>query len=195
MEFFEVIKNRRSIRKFKPDSVQKEDIIKILEAANWAPSALNLQPWEFLVVAGETKNNLGSNYGKIVDEYTKDWEAEPEKAFMPRNEFIQFANIYGGAPIVIVVLIEAHDDPKYQKAFLESASAAMENMLLAATALELGGCWMTGPLDGEKYLRKVLSIPDDREIVAISPIGYPAITPVPRPRMDPDLTRKVRWLE
>ena len=114
---------------------------------------------------------------------------------MPRSEFIQFASIYGGAPVVIVVLAEAHTDSKYQKALLESASAAMENMLLAATALCLGGCWMTGPLEDEGYLRSLLSIPDDREIVALSPVGYPAVTPKPRPRLDPDLTRKVRWLE
>lgn len=195
MDFFEVINTRRSIRKFKQEPVNKEDILKILHAANWAPSALNLQPWEFLVVAGDKKNMLGRNYGKIVDSYTKDWDESPDKAFMPRREFIQFANVYGGAPVIIVVLVEAHSDPNYQKALLESASAAMENMLLAATALGLGGCWMTGPLEDEKYLRSKLAIPEDRDIVAVSPIGYPAVTPAPRPRLDPDLTRKVRWLE
>jgi nitroreductase len=195
VEFFKVINERRSIRKFKPEPINKEDILKILHAANWAPSALDLQPWEFLVVSGDKKNMMGSKYGKIVDDYTKDWDEAPDKAFMPRNEFIQFANVYGGAPVVIVVLTEAHHDPKYQKAFLESASAAMENMLLAAAALGLGSCWMTGPLDDEKYLRRLLSISDDREIVAVSPIGYPAVIPKPRLRLDPDLTRKVRWIE
>lgn len=195
MEFFEVVNKRRSIRKFTHEPVNKEDILTILHAANWAPSALNLQPWEFLVVSGEKKNKLGSNYRQIVDNYTKNWDEVPDKAFMPRNEFIQFANIYGGAPVVIVVLTEAHNDPKYQKALLESASAAMENMLLAATALGLGGCWMTGPLEDEDYLRGELSIPVDREIVALSPIGYPGVTPGARPRLDPELTRKLRWLE
>lgn len=195
MEFFEVIRKRRSIRRFKPDTIPREDILKILDAANWAPSALNLQPWEFMVVYGNKKSMLGGNYGKIVDHYTKDWEIAPDKAFMPRQEFIQFANVYGGAPVIIIVLVEAHEDSKYQKAFIESASAAMENMLLAATALGLGGCWMTGPLDDEKYLREVLAIPDDREIVAVSPLGYPLSIPAARPRLDPELTRKVIWLE
>ncbi len=195
MEFFEVIRKRRSVRRFKPDTIPREDILKILDAANWAPSALNLQPWEFLVVCGDKKNMLGNNYGKIVEHYTKDWDITPDKAFMPRQEFIQFANVYGGAPVIIIVLVEAHKDPKYQKAFIESASAAMENMLLAATALGLGGCWMTGPLDDEKYLREVLAIPGDREIVGISPLGYPMTIPNARPRLDPDLTRKVKWLE
>jgi nitroreductase len=195
MEFFEVINTRRSIRKYKTDPVKKEDILKILDAANWAPSALNLQPWEFLVVSGDKKNRMGKNYGKIVDEYTKDWDAAPDKAFMPRNEFIKFANVYGDAPIVIVALTEASNHPNYKKAFLESTSAAIENMLLAATALGLGGCWMTGPLDDEKHLRELLEIPDSKEIVAITPLGYPEVIPQPRPRLDPDLTRKVIWLD
>jgi len=195
MEFFEVINQRRSIRKYKPDPVRREDILTILHAANWAPSALNLQPWEFIVILGDNMSKLGDNYGAIVDEYTKNWDADPDNAFMPRSEFLQFAKAYGGAPVIIAVLVEAHDDPGYQKAFLESASAAMENMLLAATALGLGSCWMTGPLADEKFLRRVLSIPDDREIVAVSPLGYPAVIPEPRPRLDPDLTGKVRWLE
>jgi nitroreductase len=195
MEFFEVIHKRRSIRKYKTDPVKKEDILKILDAANWAPSALNLQPWEFLVVSGDTKTKMGENYGKIVDEYTKGWDAAPDKAFMPRNEFIKFANVYGDAPIVIVVLTEASSDPAYRKAYLESTSAAIENMLLAAVAVGLGGCWMTGPLDEEKHLRDLLEIPATREIVAITPLGYPAVTPQPRPRQDPDLTKKVKWLD
>jgi nitroreductase len=195
LEFFEVINKRRSIRKYKPDPVNKEDILRILDTANWAPSALDLQPWEFLVVSGDRKNKLGNNYGKIVDDYTKDWDAAPDKAFMPRNEFIQFANVYGGAPVILVVLTEASNDPNYQKAYLESSSAAMENILLAATALGLGGCWMLGPLEDEKYLRQMLEIPNNKEIVALTPLGYPAVIPKPRPRKDPDLTQKVTWLE
>jgi Nitroreductase len=52
MEFFDLVKNRRSIRKYKTQSVDKDDILKILDAANWAPSAMNWQPWEFIVVSG-----------------------------------------------------------------------------------------------------------------------------------------------
>jgi hypothetical protein len=54
---------------------------------------------------------------------------------------------------------------------------------------------MLGPLEDENYLRQVLEIPDNKEIVAITPVGYPAIIPQPRPRRDPDLIQKVIWLE
>lgn len=59
MEFFDLIKNRRSIRKYKTQPVHKEDVLKILDAANWAPSAMNRQPWEFLVISGELLKPLG----------------------------------------------------------------------------------------------------------------------------------------
>jgi nitroreductase len=195
MEFFEVIKKRRSIRQFKPDSVSREAILKILDAANWAPSAMNLQQWDFIVVSKNRINSLGNNYKVIVDDFTKDWEKTPDTTILSRDEFLRFAANYGGAPNIIVVLTTKSDDPGYQKAHLESASAAMENMILAATALSLGTCWMTGPLHDEKALRQLLEIADNKEIVAITPLGYPAIVPKPRPRLDPDLAAKVQWLE
>jgi nitroreductase len=70
----------------------------------------------------------------------------------------------------------------------------MENLLLAATALGLGTCWMTGPLRDEKTLHRILAIPDDKEIVAVTPLGYPEKFPQAPPRLDPALTQKVRWV-
>jgi predicted oxidoreductase (fatty acid repression mutant protein) len=63
MEFFEVIKKRRAVRQYKADPVNKEDILKILDAANWAPSAMNMQQWEFIVVSGVWKNKMGYSIG------------------------------------------------------------------------------------------------------------------------------------
>jgi len=71
----------------------------------------------------------------------------------------------------------------------------MQNLLLAATALGLGTCWMTGPLQDENELKCILEIPKDKEIVAVTPLGYPdGITEAP-PRHDPALERNVRWVE
>lgn len=191
MDFFEVIKKRRSIRKYKPDAVKRQDIDTILDAANWAPSGMNLQQWEFIIVPKEKIKVLGNNYKAIVGEFTKDWD-EPTDTKLER---LKFSASFGDAPYIIVVLTDKSDEPNYQKAHLESASAAMENMLLAATALSLGTCWMTGPLRDESYMRQLLEIPDNKEIVAVTPLGYPAIIPQPTKRVDPDLKSKVRWLE
>src|SRR5512136_1333532 len=96
---------------------------------------------------------MGESYHSIITEYVRNWDASPMRGFVTSEEFIRFARTYGGAPIVIVVLTPRDPAPNFQKANLESASAAMQNLLLAATALGLGTCWMTGPLRDEPTLR------------------------------------------
>ncbi len=183
------------MRQYRPDTVKKEDVHAVLDAANWAPSGMNRQPWEFVVVTGKKIREMGVSYQKVSEEYTKNWNLSPMRGSLTREEFIRFAGTYGDAPVVIVVLTDTNDSPDLRKANLESASAAMENLLLAATALGLGTCWMTGPLRDEKVLRNLLAIPDDKEIVAITPLGYPQGMPKDQPRLDPELERKVRWVE
>lgn len=180
---------------YRPDPVSREDILTVLDAANQAPSALNRQQWEFLIVTGNKILEMGRSYRSTLDEYLSHWDASPMRDFITREEFIRFAETYGGAPVVIVVLTPTDEIANFRKANLESASAALENLLLAATALGLGTCWMTGPLRDEKTLRRILSVPDDREIVAITPLGYPEKIPAAPPRIDPAMEQKVRWVE
>ncbi len=195
MDVFEAIRRRRAVRRYSPDPVSREDVHTILDAANWAPSAMNRQQWEFLVVTGKKIREMGESYRAIIEEYTKNWDPSPLRGSLSREEFIRFAGSYGRAPAVIVVLTEMSDSRDLSKANLESASAAMENLLIAATALGLGTCWMTGPLRDEQALREILAIPNDREIVAVTPLGYPEGTPNDQPRLDPGLEQKVRWVE
>jgi len=194
MDVFEAIHRRRAVRRYRPDPVRDEDIHTILDAANWAPSAMNRQQWEFVVVTGNKIRDMGESYRAIIEEYTKNWDPSPLRGALTREEFIRFAGTYGGAPVVIVVLTDAADTPDFHKANIESASAAMENLLLAATALGLGTCWMTGPLRDETALRTILSIPEGKEIVAVTPLGFPSEVPAGQPRLDPELARKVRWV-
>jgi len=196
MELFEAIRSRRAVRQYRSDPVRKEDILTIIDAANRAPSAMNLQQWEFIVVTDrDTLRKMGASYRAIVGEFTRNWDPSPMRGSLSREEFIRFAESYGGAPAVIVALTDAADNDDLRRANLESASAAMENLLLAATALGLGTCWMTGPLRDEKALRRILAVPDDRELVAVTPLGYPAEIPPTPARVDPELRQKVRWVE
>ena len=194
MDLFEAIRLRRAVRQYRPDPVRREQIHAVLDAANQAPSGMNRQPWEFLVVTGEKIRTMGTSYRSTLTDYLKNWENSPMRDFITREDFINFAGTYGGAPVVIVVLVKTDPIPNFRKADLESASAAMENLLLAATALGLGTCWMTGPLRDEENLRRILAIPADREIVAITPLGYPEKIPRAPPRIDPTLGQKVRWV-
>ena len=197
MEIFHVIRNRRAVRDYQSTPVKREDIITILEAADQAPSAMNRKPWEFLVITGEKIQKMGESYLPIVERFSANWNPTYTKSTTTREEFIAFSRNYGGAPVVIVVLIEAQKLPNFRKAFLESASAAIENMLLAAFALGLGTCWMTGPLDDEKSLRIILEIPETKEIVAITPLGYPMEIPGTRESQEAgsELLGKIRWIE
>lgn len=190
MEFFDLIKTRRSVRRYKTQPVNKEDILKILDAANWAPSAMNRQPWEFLVISGELLKPLGKSYKRVVKEFTSQLNEDSE--IISSAEFVKFASHFGGAPVVIVVLTEANEDTNEQKAFLESASAAMENLVLAARDLGLGTCWMTGPMRDESSLRSILNISPDEEIVAVTPLGYPDEIPNPTPRTE--VKHKIKWI-
>ncbi|NLU50691.1 MAG: nitroreductase family protein [Syntrophomonadaceae bacterium] len=190
MDFYQVIHSRRAIRQYRPDPVPREVLQRILDAANWAPSGMNRQQWYFIVVSGEKKRQLGESYARIAETYTARWD-DAER----RKQFVEFARDYGGAPVVIVALTDASDEPGTRKMNLESVSAAFENLLLAACAEGLGSCWMTGPLQDEASIRRILDIAPDKELVAVTPIGYPAISPPPPPRLDPDLKTKITWLE
>jgi len=196
MDVFEAIHQRRAVRQYLPDPVSRDEIRTILDAARWAPSALNHQQWQFLVVTGKKIGEMGESFVRIIEEYTRNWESSRmQGSAFTREEFVRFAATYGGAPVVIVVLTDTAKTADFQRANLESASAAMQNLLLAATALGLGTCWMTGPLQDEKALRRILEIPNDKEIVAITPLGYPASVPEAPPRLDPVLDHIVRWVE
>ncbi|MDX8551499.1 nitroreductase family protein [Methanospirillum sp. J.3.6.1-F.2.7.3] len=188
MDFFDTLCQRRSVRKYRPDPVPNADIARILQAANMAPSAMNHKPWEFLVVTGDPIRELGVSFGRVLDRIQKTRGEE-----LPA-EVVTFARTYGGAPVAIVVLCTTSDLPNFQRAYLESASAAMENLLLAATALGLGTCWMTGPLEDEPFLREILEIFEDRTLVAITPLGYPQEMPGPHSVVDPDLEKKIHWI-
>lgn len=190
MEFFEAVKKRRAVRAYKTDPVSRDDILKILEAAHSAPSGRNLMSWDFVVVSGEKKARLGESWARISEKYTAGWD-DQEAA----RKFAAYAATFWGAPVVIVVLAATDPIPGVNKMHLETGCAAMENIMLAATALGLGTCWMTGPLQDEGFLRSELEIPDDKQIVALTPLGHPLAWPDPPVFPESDFTRKIRWVE
>ncbi len=140
----EVVKKRRSIRRYRQDPVPEKLIEQVLEAARLAPSGGNRQPWHFVVVRdAETKRRLG----------LASWAAE--------------------APVVIVVCTE-RDTPT-------DAAIAFEHILLAATDLGFGTCWM-GLWGQDDKVRRTLGIPDGVRILGATPLGYPDEAPPPKPR-------------
>jgi len=161
MDVFEAIKGRRSIRRFTPEDVDDETLLKVLDAARWAPSAGNLQPWNFIVVRSpERKRRLA--------------EAALGQQFIAE------------APVDIVVCADTRVSSwgygsRGEKLYcIQDTAAAVQNMLLAAYALGLGTCWV-GAFD-ERRVAEVVGLPDGVRPVAIIALGHPAERPAPRPR-------------
>ena len=163
MDVFEAIKNRRSIREYTRQDAPKELIEKIIDAARMAPSAGNLQPWEFLV---------------IRDPQTKQKVADAAWGEM----FIAMA------PVVIVVCANplrsaSRYGARGEKLYcLQDTAAAIENLLLATHALGLGACWV-GAFN-EAGVEEVFQLPPEVRPIAIISVGYPAEKPNSPPRRD-----------
>ena len=148
MNFLQLAKNRFSVRKYKPNPVQEEDLLYVLEAGRIAPSAVNYQPWHFLVI--KEKENLQ----KVHTLYHREWFRE--------------------APVVIIILADHNQSWKRadekDHADIDAAIAA-DHMTLAATDKGLGTCWVCN-FDKQKTI-DMLNLPEHLEPVVFLPLGYP----------------------
>jgi len=181
MDVFEAIKERRSYRNFLPDSISEETIEKILEAAIWAPSPLNTQPWEFIIITKEEVK------GKIFSEAERCIKWALEKSGWKWLENYQ-ANFLQSAPVIVAVI----GDPKKTGVdmFLEeggvgyqhACAAAIQNMHLAAHALGIGSLWFT--FFDKKAMREILSIDTNKTPLALVCLGKPSGEPLQTRRKD-----------
>ena len=161
MDVFTVISQRSSVRAYKATDVEEDKLKKILEAARLSPSASNRQDWKFIIVRNkETKKKLA------------------KAAF--GQSFI------GEAPVVIVA---CGTEPKTfmacgQPAYTVDVSIACAFMILQAYELGLGTCWI-GAFD-EDEVKKVLKVPEEVRVVAMTPLGYPDQPPSQKSRKSLD---------
>lgn len=165
MDVFEAVKTRRSIRKYKSEPIPKEKLEMILEATRLAPSAANRQPWRFIIVQDQDRKKALA-------------EAANKQTFLSE-----------AAAITVAV-----GDPDVSAKWHEKdVMIAMEHMVLAATALGYGTCWI-GAFD-EDAVKHLLKIPLKLKVVALLPIGVPAEKPASRPRKAiPEIFFKEEWL-
>jgi len=157
MDVSEAIEVRRSIRKYKNTEVEDEKLDKIIESARIAPSAANRQEWKFVVV-------------KDADTKIKLVEACHGQKFVAE------------APVLVAACSTESEKimPCGQSAYTVDLSIALSFMILRATELELGTCWL-GAYD-ENMVKNILNIPDDIKIVGMVTIGYPDEKLDARPR-------------
>jgi nitroreductase len=162
MDLFEVIEKRRSVRRFKPEPVVKDDLKKILEAGRLAPSGGNRQPWCFIIV--------------------RDLETKRALSIVANNQ-----KFIADAGTVIVALGKPGTTTKLPYKLsstriphMQDPMIAIEHMTLAATALGYGTCWI-GAFN-ENEVRMILKIPENLAVIALLPVGIPDESPPPRPR-------------
>ena len=169
MEFLELVEKRYSVRGYKPDPVEEEKLQKVLDAARLAPTAVNLQPFQIIVIHTQGREEeLGRIYGK-------GWFVQPPLIICacgtPKQSWVrQDGKNYNDVDVAIV----------------------MDHLILAATNEGLGTCWI-GAFDADAA-REVLGLPDDVEPIAFTPLGYPAKLPKSKRRKPlSELVRYERW--
>lgn len=177
MDLIQVIANRRSVRKFKDEPVPEEALSQILEAGRWAPSAGNSQPWRFIVV---TDADVKRKIADVSTEFSKRAWAEfsPERARYLAAKGGSWDKSYMEKIPVLIVVCYRNVDRVREELLLGSAWAAVENMLLAATAAGLGSCIYTFyNVEEENRLKELLGVPEGYRVAAMIQLGYSAIDP------------------
>jgi len=154
MHVNEAILNRRSIRNFTSDPIVFEDLIKIMEAARWAPTAINRQKTRFVVVTDKVLLKKIAENAKII--------------FFRQKHAAQ-------ATAMIVVCLDS-------TAWIEEVGAAIQNILLEAYSLKIGSCWI-GAFEKE-IVRNLLKIPQSYKLIGLILLGYFSEHPKPPPRLE-----------
>ncbi|HAR84539.1 MULTISPECIES: nitroreductase family protein [unclassified Clostridium] len=193
MELLEVIQNRRSIRKFKPDEVPEEYIHQLIEAGRLAPSGTNLQPARYIVIKSEEARTKLKDCTPLpfvsaapaiiaccVDTNSITSTGERMKELKEAQAFVDTPlnnadeNYNKGKQSI---------DTASLKAYLNlNVAIAIDHITLRATDLGLGSCWVM-MFDKEK-VKALLNLEDRYDVLALLPIGYPDQTPKQRPRLD-----------
>ncbi len=179
--FLSLAQSRRSVRKFAERKVSREDILRVLEAARWAPSNHNRQPWKFIVLADPRQ--ITQLAEAIRGELSQKLKSLPQVASAYTSEFANYATFFAGAPVVIAVLhkkpvsfsaalLQGVDHPELVSGEPLSAAMAVQNLLLAAHALGLGSCVLTAPLIVGDLLSRELKLPPGHELTCLVALGY-----------------------
>jgi F420 biosynthesis protein FbiB-like protein len=198
----EAIKWRRSIRKYKADSVDESMVRQVIEAAILAPSGQNTQPWDFVVVTDpdiklKLVEFLFGAHRTYFGEVRVDGGIDDDLDERVKRRYGTFAQ----TPVFVVgclhrkrrLVKDSFDDAAYFWDVL-SVGAAMENLIIAAASFELGTCWLGTPAFREEAIKELLGIPESVKIFGVTPLGYPDESPGARPR-DPydQVVHSERW--
>jgi coenzyme F420-0:L-glutamate ligase / coenzyme F420-1:gamma-L-glutamate ligase len=198
-ELLSLLRARRSVRRFRAQPVPDSLLEQLFEAARWAPSAGNRQSFRLLVVRAPARI---AELGAIVRAECQAVlaAARPQQS-AGLIDYLRNFHLFDQAPVLVAVIYRSGGPALLEGApnrsgidALAGATAAIMNLLLAAHALGLGSCWMTGPLlVAEAKLAELLQVPAGWSLAALVPVGYPDEAPAAPPRRP--LSELVHYLD
>lgn len=192
------IYNRHSVRQYRDTDIPTEDIFEIIRAATYAPSGGNVQNWHFVIIKNKNKiEELVKIIEKKNDELVNNSKDEDKK--IKFRKYLRFQTVFKTAPVLILIYAGPYNSPdlvlavdllkesgapkdeidRYLKTVpgIQNIAAAMENLLLAATARGYGTCWMTSPNFAVKDLENFVNFKKEGySLAAMTPIGIPLAT-------------------
>jgi nitroreductase/ketosteroid isomerase-like protein len=173
---FNIIKNRRTVRKFKDTPVPREHILKILDAARFAPTAGNQQPWRFLII--QNRERLDQLQKEAVSWYLEGYKAKKnpteEQLSKTRHQLEQVLKNVLSAPVYVAVLVD--NQAQYPNYILYDGNLATGNLMIAARALGYGTGFFTSFFP-EAKMKEFFNIPDQLRLICFTPIGVPSEWP------------------
>lgn len=172
-EFVELAKGRRAIRAFRNEPIPDDILDGVLEAANWAPSGANAQPWEFVVIRDQERQEALAEIFKDETSYKQ----TTDPSFPAGGNYGEFVD----APVTVVVAGDTRYerwwpqilDGSREKLFQHSMAACVQNLHMAAAAAGLGTTWVTVRGESVYRVRELLDIPPYLRIGSVAPLGYP----------------------
>lgn len=188
MTFDEMIRNRRSVRKFTDTPVSIEMVNELIKQSTFAPNAGNEQPWKFIIVnnkdmiqriSDESKKNILARIGVNPEDYAKKYQGMLKNASF---------NVFYNAPCLVMIL----GFSELKNLFVDCALAA-GYFMMAAVNSGLGTCWVNfGTEIHDPAMKDELGIPDDHKIVAPIILGYPEAIPAIPKRKDPKVLKIIK---
>ena len=178
-----IIRQRRSVRVYKTGKVNDAELEKILEAARWAPSGANTQPWEFIITRDRQKMK------KVREIYSNEWRERK------REDPVHYKGLkkdyVGDVSVLVLVCGDARTKQVYlttrqpgdrEKLFQASIANAVQQMMLAAASMKLGTVWVSVREEVEPELRKLFKVPEPLRLLWVVPIGHARAWPKAKPR-------------
>jgi coenzyme F420-0:L-glutamate ligase/coenzyme F420-1:gamma-L-glutamate ligase len=174
------MRERRSLRRYRPDALPEGVVERLLEGARWAPSAHNRQPWRFAVLDDGQKTRLADAMGRRL---RADRLADGDALEDIERDVERSSARIAGAPAVLAVALTLADMDRYPDArrteaerlmAVQSTAMAVQNLLLLAHADGLAACWMCAPLFCPDTVKAALDLPPDWEPQALVTLGFPA---------------------